>query len=161
MLVHLKALFAPAERGAPSGPPEDRKRLAAAALLVEAARLDGTFDAAEQTAIRAILGRHFGLDGAAADELMRLGAEAQSRSNQLVYFTRAIKDAYGPEDRVALIEMLWEVAYADGELHPYEANLLRRIGGLIYVSDKDRGAARKRVLERLGLKADKAGLGAG
>ncbi len=47
--------------------------------------------------------------------------------------------------------MLWEVAYADGILHDYEANLLRRIGGLIYVSDRERGAARRRVVARLGL----------
>jgi uncharacterized tellurite resistance protein B-like protein len=69
-------------------------------------------------------------------------------------FTRTIKDGYSPEDRVEIIEMLWEVAYADGVLHDYEANLLRRVGGLIYVSDQDRGDARKRVLTRMGL-ADK------
>jgi uncharacterized tellurite resistance protein B-like protein len=50
---------------------------------------------------------------------------------------------------VDLIEMVWEVAYADGELHDYEANLLRRLGGLLYVSDRERGEARKRVLARL------------
>jgi uncharacterized tellurite resistance protein B-like protein len=47
-----------------------------------------------------------------------------------------------------MIEMLWEVVYADGELHSYEANLMRRLGGLLYVSERDRGAARKRVLAR-------------
>ena len=47
--------------------------------------------------------------------------------------------------------MLWEVAYADGVLHDYEANLMRRVGGLIYVTDRDRGDARRRVLERLGI----------
>jgi len=50
-----------------------------------------------------------------------------------------------------VIEMLWEVAYADGQLHDYEANLLRRITGLLYVSDRESGEARKRVLARLGL----------
>ena len=47
--------------------------------------------------------------------------------------------------------MLWDVAYADGELHDLEASLLRRIGGLLYVSDRERGEARKRVLARRGL----------
>jgi uncharacterized tellurite resistance protein B-like protein len=47
--------------------------------------------------------------------------------------------------------MLWEVAYADGTLHDYEASLLRRITGLLYVSDRESGEARKRVLARLGL----------
>ena len=53
------------------------------------------------------------------------------------------------EERIELIEMIWEVVYADGELHDYEANLLRRLGGLLYVSDRERGDARKRVLARL------------
>jgi uncharacterized tellurite resistance protein B-like protein len=50
-----------------------------------------------------------------------------------------------------MIEMLWEVVYADGRLDDYEANLMRRIAGLIYVSDGESGSARKRVLDRLGL----------
>jgi uncharacterized tellurite resistance protein B-like protein len=56
-----------------------------------------------------------------------------------------------PEERVAIIEMLWEVVYADGTLHEYEASLLRRVCGLIYVTDQDSGTARKRVLEKMGL----------
>ena len=64
--------------------------------------------------------------------------------------TRVIKDNYSQQERVELIEMIWEVVYADGVRHDYEDSLLRRIAGLIYVSDRDRGNARKRVLERLG-----------
>ena len=119
--------------------------------MVEAARLDEKFDEAERTAIATVVKRHFGLDDAEAAELIEAASEAQAESSQLLSFTRAVKDAYPPEERVEIIEMLWEVAYADGELHPYEANLLRRIGGLIYVSDRERGEARKRVLARLGL----------
>ena len=73
----------------------------------------------------------------------------QSEANQLLGFTRTIKDRYSLEERIELIEMIWEVVYADGELHDYEANLLRRLGGLLYVSDRERGDARKRVLARL------------
>ena len=54
-----------------------------------------------------------------------------------------------PDEVSRVIEMAWEVAYADGELHDHEANLLRRLGGLLYVSDRERGDARKRVLARL------------
>jgi uncharacterized tellurite resistance protein B-like protein len=54
-----------------------------------------------------------------------------------------------PQQRIVLIEMLWEVAYADGVLDPEEDVLLRRVAGLIYVSDADRVAARQRVLQRL------------
>ena len=64
--------------------------------------------------------------------------------------------AYEACERVELVEMLWEVVYADGRVDPFEANLLRRIGGLIYVSDRERGAARKRVAARLGVTESQA-----
>jgi uncharacterized tellurite resistance protein B-like protein len=54
-----------------------------------------------------------------------------------------------PKARIGLIEMLWEVAYADGKLDPDEDVLLRRVAGLIYISDEDRIAARQRVVSRL------------
>ena len=71
-------------------------------------------------------------------------------SSQLFRFTRVINRDYSQEDRVELMEMLWQVAYVDGELHDYEANLMRRIAGLIHVTDRDSGAARKRALGLLG-----------
>ena len=64
-----------------------------------------------------------------------------------------VTDRFSFEERVELMEMLWQVAYADGELDDFEANLLRRVAGLIHVSDRDSGAARKRAMARLGLAA--------
>ena len=55
------------------------------------------------------------------------------------------------EGRVGILEPLWEVAYADGQLHVYEASLLRRVAGLLYVSDRESGEARLRVMAKLGL----------
>ena len=72
-------------------------------------------------------------------------------ATELFHFTRIVNERLSPEQRVELIEMLWEVAYADGVLDQYEDSLLRRIGGLIYVPDRERGMARQRVLARLGL----------
>jgi len=152
MLKRIKAALA--------GPPQtetpgiDDHKLAAAALLVEAATLDDNFDDAERRTIAGVLRAHFDIDDDECAALIDAATTAQSESNHLLRFTRAIKDEYAPEDRIELIEMLWEVAYADGVLHEYEANLLRRIGGLIYVSDRDRGAARLRVLEKLGISDD-------
>jgi uncharacterized tellurite resistance protein B-like protein len=70
-------------------------------------------------------------------------------SNQLYAFTRLAVEKLDERGRVQLIEMLWEVAYADGVLDPDEDTLLRRVAGLLYVSDYDRGEARKRVLRRM------------
>lgn len=126
----------------------DDPRVAAAALLIEAAGADGSFGAEERTAIRAALGRQFSLTASELDDLMQRAGAAHGEQSQLLRFTRALKDRYSEAERTEIIEMLWEVAYADGALHAYEDNLLRRIGGLLYVSDRDRGEARKRVLKR-------------
>ena len=63
-------------------------------------------------------------------------------------FTRQISRRLNHEEKIGIVEMLWDVAYADGTLHPYEGNLLRRVAGLLYVTDQESGAARRRVVER-------------
>lgn len=152
MIGRLKALF---ERIGPQ--PEARLRgrehgrLAAAVLMVEAARLDSAFDEDERRAMRDLLARRFELTVAEADDLVVDAAAAQAESAEFFRFTHAVKEAFSHEQRVELIELLWEVAYADGVLHDYEAGLLRRVAGLLYVSDRERGDARRRVLVRLGL----------
>jgi uncharacterized tellurite resistance protein B-like protein len=129
----------------------EERQLAAAALMVEAARLDDDFDAEERARIEALLQDHFALSAEEAGDLLAAGEKASDDSIEWQGFTRKIKDGFAPEERVSLIEMLWEVAYADGVLHDYEASLIRRITGLVYVSDRESGEARKRVLTRLGI----------
>jgi uncharacterized tellurite resistance protein B-like protein len=69
-------------------------------------------------------------------------------SAQYFPFTHMITTRLSTEQRVGIIEMLWEVAYADGVLDPQEDMLLRQIAGLIHVPDRDRGLARQRALEK-------------
>ena len=148
MIDRLKSLLGDnISAGAP--PAADELQVAAAALLVEAACMDGHFDEGEKRTITSVLQTEFGLDGDEADDLVRAGIEAQDASNQLYAFTRIIKDRFDHPDKVRMIEMLWEVACADGEIHHYESNLVRRVAGLLYVPDPESGAARKRVLHRL------------
>lgn len=132
-----------------ASPQAEAVPLAAAALLVEAALMDGHFDDDERRTIEALLERHFDLEPADATTLIHTATEALDQANELYRFTRVIKDDFGHDDRVRMIEMLWEVAYADGHLHDYEANLVRRVAGLLHVADRDSGTARKRVLRRL------------
>lgn len=136
--------------------PEDRIRVAAAALLVEAAMLDGHMHDAERAHIHHLLEDHFRLTPAETAEVFGQAMDKVSHSVQILGFTRVVKDEFEYDERVRLIEMLWEVAYADGHLHDYEANLVRRISGLLFVSDQDAGAARKRALVRLGMGEDLA-----
>jgi uncharacterized tellurite resistance protein B-like protein len=132
-------------------PPIDRDglQIAVAVLMVEAARMDDHFDDVERKVIERLLAQKFQLSPDQTRELVRKAVETDDRSNQLYPFTRLAVERMDPAQRVGLIEMLWEVAYADGVLDPEEDALLRRIAGLIYVSDVDRAAARIRVVERL------------
>jgi uncharacterized tellurite resistance protein B-like protein len=153
MIARLAALL---KRGtealAPAADEEDTdKELAVAALLVEAALMDDHFEPEERETIARLLARQFDIGETAAEALITEAEAAVTASPALYRFTRVINDTYSPEERVGVIEMLWTVALADGEVHDYEANLLRRVGGLIYVSDRDNGRARKRAMERLGI----------
>jgi uncharacterized tellurite resistance protein B-like protein len=148
MFDQLKAWLTE-EQGDPSG--EDGLRLAVAALLMEAGQVDGHLDEPERAAVRRLLERRFGLSAEAARTLAASGERKAEQSAQLFGYTRAINARLSAERRVELIEMLWEVAYADGSLDPLEDAMIRQVGGLIEVPAPERGAARRRVLERLGI----------
>jgi len=124
-------------------------RLAAAALMVEAAKLDGAFEDSERARIAALLDRRFGMEAGDIATLIAAADEETDLAGGLYGFTRTVRDNFDHSERVSMIEMLWEVAYADGVLHDFEANMLRRVAGLLYVTDQESGAARKRVLDRL------------
>ena len=128
----------------------DEFHLAAAALLVHAASVDADFHDDERALIIRLIETRLDLSPAEAKALFEAAHTAADRSIQLHGFTHAVKNGFSYDERVGLIEMLWEVVYADGKLDEFEAQLMRRIGGLIYVDDRDRAMARKRVLERLG-----------
>ena len=155
MINRIKSLLSAGV--APSAVQTDAEapQLAAAALLVEAACMDGEFDGDERDAVCAALGAHFGLSDDEVDTLIEDAEAAHHEATDLHRFTRAINDRYDHADRLAVMEMLWQVVYADGRLHAYEANLIRRIGGLLHITDRERGEARKRVLARAGKGAER------
>jgi uncharacterized tellurite resistance protein B-like protein len=136
-----------------SDPAEQRAgdlRLAVAVLLVEAAHRDEQFGPEERAVIERLLTEKFALSKDECDQLISSGEATTARMVQLHPYTHAVFEQMDPEERIQLIEMLWEVAYADGVLDPEEDALIRKIGGLIYITDRDRMLARKRVLERMG-----------
>jgi uncharacterized tellurite resistance protein B-like protein len=126
-------------------------KLALAALLAEAAHSHEHFDERERAIVARLLQRRFNLSPADARTLLAAGERESNRSAELFHLTRIVNERLSAGQRIELIEMLWEVAYADGVLDEYEDSLLRRVGGLIYVPDRERGMARQRVLRRLGL----------
>ena len=149
MLDRLKSLFAADGAGAAAGRHTvDDLHLAAACLLVEAAHQDASFDAEERETVARLVRERFGLDAAEAEELLAAADDAVADAVDFYGFTRRLKDAFDHDERVGMIEMLWQVVYADGTLHDHEANLLRRVAALLYVSDRESGEARKRVLQK-------------
>ncbi len=143
MLDWLKSLTKPAQSVAADG------RLGAiAGLLVEAATLDGSVSDDEHRTIGGVLARSFGLTPAAAAAAL---GDAEHRLHQAVDlhgFTRVINSDATPDERLRIVEALWEVILADGQVHQYEASLMRRLGGLLHVTDRDLGEARQRVAAR-------------
>src|SRR5262245_13230467 len=127
----------------------DELELSVAALLIEAARMDDKFGEAERATIERLLKERFDLTPDSLQSLMESAESAVRDATQFFPFTREIVQRISPEDRVDILEMMWEVAYADGVLDPQEDALLRRIAGLIHVPDQERGLARQRALEKL------------
>ncbi|MHA1564131.1 MAG: TerB family tellurite resistance protein [Alphaproteobacteria bacterium] len=156
MIGRLKALFGDVAGGEDNVRQHqaDELQLAAAALLVEAGRMDHAFDEAERETITRLLRDRFALSLAETQDLMAAANAEVEDAVELYSFARLVKDRFSHDERIELMGMLWEVVYADGQLHDYEASLLRRIAGLIYVSDRESGSARKRALERLGQNED-------
>ena len=124
-------------------------RLSVAVLLLEAARQDDNFDPTERAVIEKILTRQFQLSPQECAHLIDAAEKHVRHMVQLHGHTNDIAQEMGRDERIALIEMLWEVAYADGVLDAEEDHLIRRIGKLIYVEDRERVHARLRVLERM------------
>lgn len=152
MLQRLKSLLTgeTAEQQ-PDLSPEDELAAAAVAVFVEAALLDGDFGADERRIILEIMTERFEIPQHDAEALIDSAAGDAQHANKLYSATRTIRDGFGEDERIDVMEMLWQVAYADGELHDYEANLVRRVAGLLYVQDQDNGRARKRALANLGM----------
>ncbi len=124
----------------------DAEKLAAAALMVEVAVQDGEFEKTEREAIEKILTNKLNLSLEDARELLAQAEDKQSQSIQILSFTKEIKNHFDAEGRSHIMEMLWSVVFADGEEDDYESNLMRRIAGLLYISDKESGEIRKKVM---------------
>ncbi len=102
--------------------------------------MDDTFDATERTTIERLLAARFDLDGGAVQRLLSSAEDAAERSSQLYSFIHVVVETVGAGGPVQIVEMMWEVAYADGVLDPDEGCVAAPGRGLLYVSDYDRGA---------------------
>ena len=120
-------------------------RLAAAALLLHAAAIDGEVSDAERALLHDLLKRRFDLDDAATKRLIDAATVAEQEAIDLYHFTHQLNRALDDNGRLRLIEMMWQVALADGRVTEFEDNLIWRAADLLGVSSHDRIALRQRL----------------
>jgi uncharacterized tellurite resistance protein B-like protein len=132
-------------------------RLAAAALLVHAAAIDGEMSQAERDKLRALVKQRFGLDDAMTDELVDQATAAEHEAVDLYHFTSLLNRMLDEEGRAKIVEMMWEIVYADGQRDELEDNLLWRAADLLGVSPRERIELRRRVGGETGEAADSGG----
>jgi uncharacterized tellurite resistance protein B-like protein len=129
---------------------EEQLRLASAALLVSAASIDGNFDQDERRTLKTLLQTRYGLSDGDVRKLMSAAEEEEHEAVDLYRFTSVLCRELDQEGRKLIVEMLWEVALADGVVHEFEANLVSRAAELLGVSARDRVLLRKAVESRRG-----------
>jgi uncharacterized tellurite resistance protein B-like protein len=129
----------------PSQFADDDYRLAAAALLVHAAAIDGEVSQSEGDKLRTVLKNNFALDDAATAELIEQATAVERESVDLYHFTHALNRSLNEAGRARIIEMMWEIVYADGRRDELEDNLLWRAADLLGVSPRERIELRRRI----------------
>jgi uncharacterized tellurite resistance protein B-like protein len=127
---------------------EEDYRLAAVALLVHIANVDGNTDLAERRRLMTIIKERFGLDPKAAAELIATAEQSDREAVDFYHFTSVLKRALDDDGRQKIVEMLWDIAYADGVADEFEENTIWRIAELLGVSTRDRVLLRQRVAGR-------------
>jgi uncharacterized tellurite resistance protein B-like protein len=127
---------------------EEDYRLAAVALLIHVANVDGTTDLAERRKLQGIIEQRFGLDAKVAAELTAMAEQSDREAVDFYQFTSVLKRALDDEGRKKIVEMLWDIAFADGVVHEFEENTIWRIAELLGVSTRERVLLRQRAAQQ-------------
>ena len=122
----------------------NNKNVLIIALLIHAAKIDENYTENEKKIIKKVIMDLNKISSNQADELLRVAEKKEKESNQLIEFTKEIKK-YSMEFKLKIVEIIWKIVYSDGTSDDYESNLIRRICGLLYISDKDNGIIKTKV----------------
>ena len=117
-------------------------------LMIEAAYTDGQIDENELSKIKLSLINVFAEDPKEVNSVLEEAKKNKDNSNSLHYYTSYINKNFDYDKKLLLTEALWEIVLSDGEIHDFESNLIRRLAGLLYISDVDSGNAKKRALDK-------------
>ena len=122
----------------------DNTNILIAALLIHAAKIDDNYTNVEKEIIKKALISLNAITPNEAEELLLQAEKKEQESNQIIEFTKEIKNK-PMEFRLKIIEILWKIVYSDGSSDSYESNLIRRVCGLLYISDRDSGIIKLKV----------------
>jgi len=114
-------------------------------LMIEAANTDGEITQEELNKISYSLINIFKEDPKVVEVSLTKAFENKDNSKSLYYYTSKLNKSYSNENKIKLIEVLWEIILADNEIHDFETNLIRRLAGLLYISDVECGNAKIRA----------------
>jgi len=145
MISSLRRFFESHIAAAAPADPEHGLRLATAALLVEVVRIDRDTQEDEREAVRRAVHEKFGLAAGEADALMALAEAEIAQANDYYQFTSLINQRFSQPQKERMIELMWQVAYADAALSAHELHLMRKVAGLLHVPDSAYIAAKMRA----------------
>ena len=122
----------------------NNKNILIIALLVHAAKIDENYSDDEKEIIKKIIMQLNEVNLNESEKLLKLAEAKEWEANQIIEFTREIKK-YSIEFRLKIIEIIWKIVYSDNTIDKYESNLIRRICGLLYISDKNSGLIKEKI----------------
>ena len=126
---------------------DDDYRLCTAALLIHVANVDGKIDPPERLRLRQVIETRFGLDAAATTRLIERAEQSDREAVDFFHFTNVLKRHLDDAGRHKIIEMMWDVVFADGEVTEFEENVVWRVAELLGVPTRDRVILRQKVAE--------------
>ena len=132
------------------GAPFQRREIAVVTLLVELAQSDRTLATGELATVERIVRERFGLDAATAGRLIAAARVELDAALEDWVFANAVREGFDARERLEIVELLWEVVYADGKLARLEESLMRRVANEIGIGETEREAARAEAFARSG-----------
>lgn len=133
-----------------TGPTPPSLEVSCAVLLCEVMRADHDNTSDEKKALDSLLSKHFSLSDTQVNSVISLAVELSENSSDFYQFTKVINEEYALDERIKIVDLLWQVAYADGELANIEEHIIRKIADLLHLRHSEYIATKINASERFG-----------